>query len=439
MVNLRFAIRFILAFISRFRVLLILGALTGIVFFTFFWYLYPKYFGFKEEKIGLTGRFEPDSLPYYIQDQIGQGLTHISPNGTVEPALASSWNTPDKGLTWVFTLDPNKKWQDGESITANNISYEFSDVSVEKPNDKTIVFKLESPFGAFPSVVSRPVFKKGLLGTGEWKVERLSISGTFTQELILKNAAGDKKIYKFYPSEDRTKLAFKLGEVDSLQGLFNPEPLNNWKTVNMKEEVDQNRIVAIFLNTQDQVLSEKTVRQALAYAIDKEPLGERAISPISSTSWAFNPQVKNYAYSKVRSQELLKELDKDALKGIEFTLYTSPTLLSVAEQVVKNWNDVGLTSKVQVVSGIPTEYQAFMVIFDIPRDPDQYVLWHSTQTDTNISKYQSPRIDKLLEDGRIAVDIEARKAIYLDFQRFLLEDSPAIFLYHPKSYTVVRK
>lgn len=435
----RFAIRFILAFISRFRVLLVLGAITGGIFFSFFGYLYPKFFGFKQEKIGLTGRYEPDSLPPLIQDLVGQGLTHIGEDGTVEPALASSWNTSDKGKTWTFTLAKDKTWQDGERITSSDIVYEFTDVAIEKPDDSTIIFKLENPFGAFPSVVSRPLFKKGLLGTGEWRVEKLSISGTYTQQLVLKNQIGDKKIYKFFPSEERTKLAFKLGEVDQIQGLFNSEPFNNWKTTTVESKVDQNRIVAIFLNTQDQILSEKTVRQAMAYAIDKEPLGERAISPISSTSWAFNSQVKNYGYSQARAKELLDDAPDGSLDSVEFTLYTSPTLLSVAESVVKNWNEVGLKSKVQVVSGIPTDYQAFMVIFDIPRDPDQYVLWHSTQTGTNISKYQNPRIDKLLEDGRIAVDLETRKGIYLDFQRFLLEDSPAIFLYHPKSFTVTRK
>ena len=75
---------------------------------------------------------------------------------------------------------------------------------------------------------------------------------------------------------------------------------------------------------------------------------------------------------------------------------------------------------------------------DIPKDPDQYVLWHSTQP-TNISKYKNPRIDKLLEDGRVELNQETRKKIYLDFQRFLVEDSPAIFLYHPSFFTVLKK
>ena len=93
----------------------------------------------------------------------------------------------------------------------------------------------------------------------------------------------------------------------------------------------------------------------------------------------------------------------------------------------------------QVTSSFPDEYSAFLAIYEIPSDPDQYFLWHSTQTATNVSKYSNQRIDKLLEDGRTTTDQDERKKIYLDFQRFLLEDAPATFLVHPISYTIARK
>ena len=48
-------------------------------------------------------------------------------------------------------------------------------------------------------------------------------------------------------------------------------------------------------------------------------------------------------------------------------------------------------------------------------------------------------LDKLLEDGRIISDLKKRKEIYQDFQKFLVEDTPAIFLSHPTTYTITRK
>ena len=74
----------------------------------------------------------------------------------------------------------------------------------------------------------------------------------------------------------------------------------------------------------------------------------------------------------------------------------------------------------------------------LPHDPDQYALWHSGQTN-NISKYKSMRIDKLLEDGRSITDAEKRVNIYSDFQKYLIDDSPATFVYFPYVYTLSRR
>jgi peptide/nickel transport system substrate-binding protein len=125
--------------------------------------------------------------------------------------------------------------------------------------------------------------------------------------------------------------------------------------------------------------------------------------------------------------------------SLSISLTTPPILLAQAESVAKDWQAVGVNVNLQVISNVPTDYQAFMAIFDIPDDPDQYSIWHSTKTATNITHYQNPRIDKLLEDGRSTINIEDRKKIYLDFQRFLVEDSPAAFLYYPTTYTISRK
>mgnify|MGYP001586999956 FL=1 len=182
------------------------------------------------------------------------------------------------------------------------------------------------------------------------------------------------------------------------------------------------------------------MRQALSYAVDKSKFNsEKALSSISPNSWSYNPQVKPYDYDPAKAKKLIEDLPKESKQDLKIKLVTSPVLLSVAESIAKDWEALGIKVIVQVYSGIPSEYQAFLAIYDIPGDPDQYSLWHSTQADTNISRYKNPRIDKLLEDGRVELDLEVRKKIYLDFQRFLVEDSPAIFLYHPITYRVLRK
>jgi peptide/nickel transport system substrate-binding protein len=227
------------------------------------------------------------------------------------------------------------------------------------------------------------------------------------------------------------KLAFKIGQVDKISNLQDSDDFLNWKTVIIDKSSNNNSFVGLFYNTEDEKLSDKSIRQALSYAIDKTNFdGERAIGPISPDSWGYNPQVKPY--------ERDLEKAKDA-KDFKITVSTLPNLLKTAEKIKRDWEEAGISCEVQVVTGIPDNFQAFLATVDIPKDPDQYSLWHSTQTTTNISNFKNARIDKLLEDGRTELDQETRKKTYLDFQRFLVEDVPAVFLYHPNSYTVTRK
>jgi len=417
-----------------------LGVLSGILVFLAIRFLFPFISYQKPLRTGVAGRYRADSLPFTIESKISEGLTKINQKGEVEPDLAKSWETPDKGKTWVFHLDENKYWQDETRFTSQDLRFDFSDVSVDKPDDTTIIFTLDNPFTPFPSVVSKPVFKKGLLGTGEWKVSNVTVTSGYVAELTIVKIDGQSEIFKFYPTEENAKLAFKLGKVDRLINIFDNNPFDEWETVKVSQQPNPNRVVTLFFNTQDELMGDKSFRQALMYALDKETLGGiRAISPISPDSWVYNTQVKKYSYDEKRAQDLLDEYPEEFRSSLSVNLVATPVLLDVAEKIKAYWEKIGVKTVIQVVSGVPEEYQAFIAIFDIPKDPDQYALWHSTQTATNVSKYTNPRIDKLLEDGRTELLREERKKIYFDFQRFLLEDLPAGFLYHPEAYTINRK
>ncbi|MBX4205808.1 ABC transporter substrate-binding protein [Candidatus Microgenomates bacterium] len=445
MLKLRYYLRLFQAFLSRFKSILLLSIGVGVFVFLILVFVNPLLFDKKVEKIGRTGRFTTENIPNDVLSLVGEGLTKIDEKGNIYPALANSWEFEDDGKTWIFHLDQQKLWQDGKKVTSDTISYNFEDVNIERPNTQTIIFHLKESFAPFPSVVSTPIFKKGFLGTGQWKVTKLSLVGNYLEYITLQNNSGNKKVIRFYPTEDQTKIAYKLGEINKIEDVIDPAPLDTWNTARLTQQIPANRYVAVFFNMQDPLFNDnnsrdrKSFRQALSYAIDKDSLSQnRALGPISPESWAFNPQIKDYSYDKKRADELL-DMTEDAKKSTTIKLTTTSTLLPIAEKIVKNWNDLGIKASVIVTSGIPTEYQAFLAIYDSPYDPDQYVTWHSSQQATNISKYASPRIDKLLEDGRLETDKNARKKIYLDFQRFLLEDAPAAFLYHPVSYTIERK
>lgn len=438
MKKLRYYWRLTIAFLSRFSGLIFLGAIFGIIIFGVLYSMIPRLDN-KTERIGITGRYQTDNIPRYILDMVGDGLVSIDEEGKPIPNLAKSWTVENDNKKWIFTISEDKYWQDGEKVTSSNVVYEFSDVEIERPDDNTIIFNLKDPFAPFATVLSKPTFRKGLLGTDEWRVDDIRIIGNYVSEIRLADDNDNSTIFKFYPTDEQTKLAFKMGHVDKLMDVLEPSPLDAWDTVQTDSNVDQSKVVTLFFNNTDPILSGKSFRQALIYAINKDDLnGERALSSISPSSWAYNPQVKSYSYNQERAKELLSDTPKELLEQ-PIKIVSSPIMLPTAEKISKHWEEIGVKSIVQVSSVVPEEFQVYLTIFDIPKDPDQYPFWHSTQENTNVSNYSSERIDKLLEDGRTEFDETKRKKIYLDFQRFLVEDSPAAFLFHPEVYTLSRK
>jgi peptide/nickel transport system substrate-binding protein len=306
-------------------------------------------------------------------------------------------------------------------------------------DDKKIKFILKEPFSPFPVIVSRPVFKKGLVGTGDYKLKRVKKNGQIVEKIVLTPVANknmSKFIFRFYPTEAAARTAFKLGEVDVIKEISDSAELKEWKKVKVEQKIKYNRVVAVFFDTQNPKLADKTTRQALAYAIEKR-WQPRALNPINPQSWAFNPTVKKYEFDLAHAQKLLAENEEqdEPLKEIE--LATIPSLFPMAEEIKKDWQKLGIETKIKSITTLNEGFEALLISQEIPSDPDQYVLWHSTQK-SNITGYKSPKIDKLLEEGRKTQDQEKRKEIYRDFQRFLVEDTPAVFLFHPTLYTICR-
>lgn len=386
--------------------------------------------------VAMVGKFRPNELPAAIMLKLSMGLTQIDETGRAVPGLAKSWTVSEDGKSYIFDLDKSNTWHDGAPVTAKDINIAIEHVRTEVVDNDTIKFSLEQPYAPFPTVLSKPLFKNRLVGTGHFRLKRLVKNGEFADNVIIDNGA-KTEIYKFYPTSGDAITALKLGEVDEVRDLISTDDLP--KLVQYKIEPDQHldRYLAVLFNTQDKLLAEKSVRQALAYAIPDKPGGEdRVISPISKSSWAYNPLVKPYNWDIPQAKELLKGVEE--INSAKLEISTFLPYLGRAEEIAAAWTDLGITTLVKVTLVLPTEFQVLITGQQIPADPDQYIFWHSTQP-TNLTKYANPKVDKLLEDGRETLDENKRQEIYRDFQRFLLEDPPAVFLGHITTYSVIRK
>lgn len=393
------------------------------------------------ERIGIVGEFTPSTLPNPIQNLISTGLTTITQDGSVHPGLSSWWEASESGKQYIFHLRTDAVWHNGKPVTAEDVNYNIKNVSITPVNAQTVKMVLESPYSPLPALVAKPIFRDGLIGFGTHKVDRLQLKGDKVRLLRLtpveKQDTHPVKEYIFYQTETAAQIGYKLGEIDILEDIANPSEFVSWKNTQLSENIKYNRIVTVFFNTKDQLLSEKSVRQALAYAMPEFP-EIQAISPISKLSWAFSEKVKVYDANPSQAEKLLNTV-KISSDSAHLTLVTFAPYLDTAQAIANNWTRLGINTEVKVENTVPSGFQAVLTAIDVPPDPDQYPYWHSTQTQTNISSYVNPKIDKLLEDGRQVMDPETRKSTYADFARRLVDDAPAVFLYYAKTYTILRK
>ena len=223
-------------------------------------------------------------------------------------------------------------------------------------------------------------------------------------------------------------------------------------------------------NLKDHRFADRRVRRAFAHAINKQELIEGVVlglareanGPIRPGTWAFTDDVRRYDYDPEKARLLLAEAgwgdrDGDGIvqdkngKPFVFTLLTNQgndERKKVAEIIQQRLRDVGVKVEIQVI-----EWAAFIKEYVKPRrfdavilglgtgvDPDQYVVWHSSQTgpdQMNRTGYANPEVDRLLEQGRSSCDRKDRVQYYHRIQELLAEDLPMLFLYFKEELPVV--
>lgn len=423
------------------KYLLSLAIVITLIFFAFKFDLLNSSSFFTE---GFIGTYQEHDFPLEVKRLTSKGLVEAEKNGKVRPGLAVSWQVNNNATIFTFKLKPGIRWSDNTLIKSSDLDFGIADVEVTYPNDREVQFKLKESYSPFPTLLTKPLYKRGtLIGVGPYRIAKVEKSRIFITKIYLLpiDAKIPKIVVRFYPNEKTALTGFRLGEVESLFGAVNYGQIEETKQVQLTRKTDYSKIITVLFNTKDPLLISKPIRQALSYItpeIDKEAV---ANNPVSIFSWAYNSEVKKYLKNKETALQVLEKakstLSADTLKK-EIILTATPNLEEAGRKIVSAWRQLGFDAKLRVESGIPQNFAALLIAQSIPIDPDQYFLWHSTQDKTNLTKYStaccplSARVDKDLEDGRKLITLEERKTKYLDFQKTLLEDAPAVFLYYPK-------
>jgi peptide/nickel transport system substrate-binding protein len=224
-------------------------------------------------------------------------------------------------------------------------------------------------------------------------------------------------------------------------------------------------------NLKNPLFIDKRVRQAISYAINKDEiisgvllgLGKPATGPYKHGTWAYNDKVKIYNYDPDKARDLMKQagwsdankdgiLEKDG-RPFEFEILTNQgneTRQKCAEIIQRQLREIGITVKIRIVewSAFVTDFinkrrfDAVILGWTIPLDPDAYDVWHSSKTapeELNFISYSNPEADEILDKGRSTFNQAERKKYYDRFQEILAEDQPYTFLYVPDELIIISK
>jgi len=431
---------------------------------------------------------EDDGLTYYISLKKnvlwhdGEPLTANDIIFTIKTIQNPEYKSPLKNI-----------WQNVEIEKVDDFVVRFRIKSVYAPFLHNLTFGiLPKHLWAGIPAVNFPLAEYNLkpIGSGPYQFKKISkdkngkiesIELVRNEDFYLLTAEGqpqgpfiEKIILRFYNNEENLIEAYRKRKIDGLVSISTAnlsELKNSFNLYQIKLPI----YYAIFFNqTKSKPLTDETVRSALAYATNKQEIidqvlaGKGAIvdSPLLPDCLGYTAETKIYDFALEHARNTLeaagwtdqdedgireKEI-KDELTRLEITLIASdwPEIKQTAELIKEQWEKIGAQINLEIIDSIalqedylrPREYEALLFGEVLGADPDPFAFWHSAHRKDpglNLALYQNKEVDKLLEEARQTLDQEERVAKYVEFQKLVVEDLPAIFLFSPDYLYPVNK
>jgi peptide/nickel transport system substrate-binding protein len=447
--------------------------------------------------MNLDPRIGTDAQSEALDGLLFDSLLARDAHMNIIPDLAESWETPNP-LTYVFHLRRGVKFHDGRPLTAADVKFTFDSIlsgavqspkrgsylvvkSVEAPDDATVVFHLREPYSSLLWNLTSPgigIVPKGSgaeiarhpIGTGPFRF----VSMTRDEDVVLERSpdyfGGAPKIkrvrFRIVPEAIVRALELRKGTAD-IGGVNSLTPdmvlaLRKLPAIAVEEQPGT-VLTYIAFNFDDPILAHRKVRQALAYATDRETLiryllrgqARPAASLLPPNHWAYEPNVKQYPYDPAQAKRLLDAAGFPAgADGVRFhlTLKTSTeeSARLLGEALADEWKRVGVVLELR-----PLETATFLS--DVGRgsfqlytlrwigannDPDMFSYVFSSKRmpplGANRGHYRNPVLDALIDRQRVEMDREKRKALLSRIQKIVAEDEPYINLWYIDNVCVHR-
>lgn len=394
---------------------------------------------------------------------------------------------PDAGSygAWIFdTLEGVPDYADCPTPEARRARFAAARerIGIRAPDARTVEVTLQTPVAFFPKLLAldaASVMPAGDCGAG--RVERPCGTGPFElaefvegERMTMRRFAdyhlpGEPRVERLeldiFPDNEGAWKAFKAGRLDYLAESFPPgalaEVLADPERAPYLESTQQLSTAYLGIHRiadPRDPLSDRRVRQALALALDRTAIHAMltmrhgalpANGVLPPGILGHDPQLSGWPFDPERARALLAQaghasgLTLDYLKGRG---RSAPELEAIRAQleavgVRLNLLERDYHTQYQAVDEGREPPRAFLFrggwIADFP-DPDNflYILFHSRNHSKQGIWVGTPEYDQLVERARRSGNVLEREKLYREAERVVLEECPALFLYHNRTFAL---
>ena len=424
-----------------------------------------------------------DSVSRSIIKLINQTLVYIDNEGNIVPELAQEITKVSPKET-LIKIKNDIKFSNGETLTIDDVLFSLERAkaspkmsqdlymieSFEKVDDRTLKINtlydagnlLHKLASGGVAIINKKAFEEdenNIVGTGMFKLKEWVAGEKLVLERneFFKDSESniDTLVVKFVPEANSRMIMLETGEIDLARDLL---PLDfkkiseDTKFTTVEVEIPSNMFLGFDLR--NELLSDKRVRQAIAYAINNEDLVKTvfngsasvATSPVPKITTGHNENSNNYPQNIEKAKQLLAEAGYPNGFNIELFVSEDNQRIDMAVIIQDNLKKIGINAEIKTfqwaayVSTIENPNiikPLFIMSWNISNDdPDEvlYPLYHSSQIDahTNVVFYKNEKFDNLISEARETTDKEKRMKLYEEAQDIIQEDLPHYTLVYPK-------
>jgi len=418
-----------------------------------------------------------------VNPLVYEGLIAMGADGEWKGMLAESWDVSDDGLTWTFHLRQGVKFHNGREMTADDVILNFDRmldestgatmqghyssklVSYEAVDPYTIKFALSGGAGTFlsqlglgtrtgilaPECVTEDNYVVHPIGTGpfefvwwkpgdEWRVKRFDDYWGEVPKI-------DYVVFKPIADLTVSLTALQTGEIDFVATLPYDQ-IVKWQDAT-PEGVEFALLYAartqrVNFNATQPPFDDIRVRQAVAYAIDKDEFNEAVwfgfanphTHPFVPGSFMDLPVEDPYRAGDVeKAKALLAEAGYP--DGLEVYAISHASYKEDWEVIQAQLSQAGITVDVDIMDGAQWGKLGRALEYDI-MIASQSGIYHWDRTANYFEQasasswlaggYQNDLVSELLALGRDEADQTKAKEIYTELFQLLSDDCAAVFL-----------